>query len=173
MCKKKLLMRADEFHKFCDGTLESVHNILRERLLNFKFGYNKGRPLREWTSKDKKRACIMVNKIDDLLCKRRILRSLEVLVGGRKTEMDKHCCKGHQNRRDLPRDIPLDSVEVLRYDTKGVKVHVRMEMEIPRSSRVKFITACSYSIEKYKDMLKAQVHLTQVFHYSDTQKDLP
>ncbi|GKC04452.1 hypothetical protein Tco_0996062 [Tanacetum coccineum] len=54
-----------------------------------------------------------------------------------------------------------------------LEVHVRMEMEIPRSSRVKFITACSYSIEKYKDMLKAQVHLTQVFHYSDTQKDLP
>ncbi|GJY02557.1 hypothetical protein Tco_0360709 [Tanacetum coccineum] len=27
-----------------------------------------------------------------------------------------------QNRRDLPRDIPLDRIEVLRYDTKGVKV---------------------------------------------------
>ncbi|GJR27010.1 hypothetical protein Tco_1103242 [Tanacetum coccineum] len=31
------------------------------------------------------------------------------------------CC---QNWRDLPRDIPLDSVEVLRYDTKGVKVRM-------------------------------------------------
>ncbi|GJW99726.1 hypothetical protein Tco_0183640 [Tanacetum coccineum] len=27
-----------------------------------------------------------------------------------------------QNWRDLPRDIPLDRIEVLRYDTKGVKV---------------------------------------------------
>ncbi|GKC32936.1 hypothetical protein Tco_1040230, partial [Tanacetum coccineum] len=36
-CKKKRLMRADEIHKFCDGTLQSVHKILRERLLNFKF----------------------------------------------------------------------------------------------------------------------------------------
>ncbi|GKE80100.1 hypothetical protein Tco_1550100, partial [Tanacetum coccineum] len=27
-----------------------------------------------------------------------------------------------QNQRDLPRDIPLDRIEVLRYDTKGVKV---------------------------------------------------
>ncbi|GJZ14808.1 reverse transcriptase domain-containing protein [Tanacetum coccineum] len=27
-----------------------------------------------------------------------------------------------QNRRDLPKDIPLDSIEVLSYDTKGVKV---------------------------------------------------
>nr|GEX12150.1 hypothetical protein [Tanacetum cinerariifolium] len=43
-------------------------------------------------------------------------------------------------------------------------------MEIPCSSRFKFITACSYSIEKYKDMMKAQVHVIQVFCYSDTQK---
>ncbi|GJZ65276.1 hypothetical protein Tco_0621972 [Tanacetum coccineum] len=28
----------------------------------------------------------------------------------------------NQNRRDLPRDIPLDRIEVIRYDTKGVKV---------------------------------------------------
>ncbi|GJZ76256.1 hypothetical protein Tco_0640721, partial [Tanacetum coccineum] len=31
-----------------------------------------------------------------------------------------------QNRRDLPMDIPLDRIEVLRYDTKGVKVRKRI-----------------------------------------------
>ncbi|GJX90914.1 retrovirus-related pol polyprotein from transposon TNT 1-94 [Tanacetum coccineum] len=31
-----------------------------------------------------------------------------------------------QNRRDLPRDIPLDRIEVLRYNTKGVKVRKRI-----------------------------------------------
>ncbi|GJR26224.1 hypothetical protein Tco_1102456 [Tanacetum coccineum] len=87
--KKKRLMRADEVHKFCDETLQSLRKILCERLLNFKFGYNKDKPLREWTPKDKKRTGIMVNKIDDQLFKRRILRSLEVLVGGRKIEKDK------------------------------------------------------------------------------------
>ncbi|GKA81110.1 hypothetical protein Tco_0787802 [Tanacetum coccineum] len=87
--KKKRLMQADEIHKFCDGTLQSVRKILRESLLNFKFGYTKGMPLREWTEKDKKCTGIMVNKIDDLVLKRRIMRSLEVLVGGRKTKMDK------------------------------------------------------------------------------------
>ncbi|GJV37188.1 hypothetical protein Tco_1409665 [Tanacetum coccineum] len=61
----------------------------RLMLLNFKFGYNKDIPLREWTTKDKKRIGIMLNKIDDKLFKRGVLRSLEVLVGGRKTEMDK------------------------------------------------------------------------------------
>ncbi|GJU12082.1 hypothetical protein Tco_1134478 [Tanacetum coccineum] len=29
--------------------------------------------------------------------------------------------RSSQNRRDLPRDIPLDRIEVLKYDTKGVK----------------------------------------------------
>ncbi|GJV51671.1 hypothetical protein Tco_1447412 [Tanacetum coccineum] len=58
-------------------------------LLNFKFGYNKDIPLRKWTPKDEKQTGIMVNKIDDRLFKRWILRSLEVLVGGRKTKKDK------------------------------------------------------------------------------------
>nr|GEW12250.1 hypothetical protein [Tanacetum cinerariifolium] len=31
-----------------------------------------------------------------------------------------------QNQRDLPRDIPLDRIKVLRYDTKGVKVRKRI-----------------------------------------------
>ncbi|GKD40452.1 hypothetical protein Tco_1260659 [Tanacetum coccineum] len=50
------------------------------------------------------------------------------------------------------------------------KVHVKMEMEIPRSSKVKFITACLYSFDKYKDMMKAQIYVIQVFYYFDTQK---
>ncbi|GKF85802.1 hypothetical protein Tco_0253629, partial [Tanacetum coccineum] len=87
--KKKRPMRVDEIYKFCDGTLQSDCNILRGRLLNFKFGYNKDMPLREWTTKDKKCTGIMLNKFNDLLFKRRVLRSLKVLVGGRKTETDK------------------------------------------------------------------------------------
>ncbi|GJS44372.1 hypothetical protein Tco_0569415 [Tanacetum coccineum] len=81
--KNKWLMRLDEIHKFCDGTLQSMRTILQERLLNFDFGYNKDMPLREWIENDKRRTSIMLNKIDELLLKRRILRSLEVLVGGR------------------------------------------------------------------------------------------
>ncbi|GJT85167.1 ribonuclease H-like domain-containing protein [Tanacetum coccineum] len=70
MSKKKRLMRVDEIHKFYDGTLQSVHKILRERLLNFKFGYNKDMSLRGWTAKDNKCTSIMLNKIDGLLFKR-------------------------------------------------------------------------------------------------------
>ncbi|GJT00856.1 hypothetical protein Tco_0822025 [Tanacetum coccineum] len=93
--------------------VQLVREILCERLLNFKFGYNKGMPLREWTEKDNRCTGIMVNKIDDLLFKRRVLRSLEVLVGGKKIEMDKRLLQ-RTNQRDLPSDILLDSVEVLR-----------------------------------------------------------
>nr|GEV93710.1 hypothetical protein [Tanacetum cinerariifolium] len=50
--KKKRLMRVDEIQKFCDRTCQSIHKILCERLLNFKFGYKKDMPLRQWTSKD-------------------------------------------------------------------------------------------------------------------------
>ncbi|GKD63810.1 hypothetical protein Tco_1305918 [Tanacetum coccineum] len=53
------------------------------------------------------------------------------------------------------------------------EVHVKMEMEIPRSSKVKFITTCSYSIDEYNDVMKAQIYVIQHFRYSDTQKGLP
>ncbi|GJW75167.1 hypothetical protein Tco_0134537 [Tanacetum coccineum] len=52
---------------------------------------------------------------------------------------------------------------------RSVLTEPKMEMEIPGSSRVKFIIACLYPIIKYKDMMKAQVHVSQVFRYSDTQ----
>ncbi|GKA80370.1 hypothetical protein Tco_0786966 [Tanacetum coccineum] len=246
-------MRVDEIHKFCDDTLQFVHNINRQRLQNFRLGYNNDMPSRQWTNKDKRRTCIMLNKIDDQLLKRRIMRSLEVLVGGRKTETDKRLLqrtasplyvqKAFDNRCTyaggaFPKDENIKVVKV-RYDTKGVKVrmeimqtkteltleqtqqgvsdrvvnirvmlhsihnndrntsanikqalwqivtnrfilivlsalrrsskenkqvrsvlikpevHIKMEMEIPCSNKVKFITTCSYSVNKYKDMMKA------------------
>ncbi|GJY15519.1 hypothetical protein Tco_0385941 [Tanacetum coccineum] len=37
------------------------------------------------------------------------------------------------------------------------KDHLKMEMEIPCSSIIKFITACSYSNDTFEDIMKAQV----------------
>ncbi|GJT76409.1 hypothetical protein Tco_1043134 [Tanacetum coccineum] len=61
------------------------------RLKNFKLGYNLNSDMlrREWTEKDQKCIGYVWRKIDDQLLKRRIMRSLEVLVGGRNTKMDK------------------------------------------------------------------------------------
>ncbi|GKB77284.1 ribonuclease H-like domain-containing protein [Tanacetum coccineum] len=55
-------------------------------------------------------------------------------------------------------------------DHRSVLTEPEMEMKIPRSSKVKFITACSYSIDEYNDMMKAQIYVIQVFRHSDTQK---
>ncbi|GKA27516.1 hypothetical protein Tco_0713684 [Tanacetum coccineum] len=74
-CKLKRLMRADELYKFSDGTLNSVR-------------YNKDMPKRKWTEKDKTQTHTMMKKIDNQLLERRIMRSLEGLVGGRKIETD-------------------------------------------------------------------------------------
>ncbi|GJR33078.1 hypothetical protein Tco_1109310 [Tanacetum coccineum] len=39
--------------------------------------------------------------------------------------------------------------------SQDLEVQVKMEMEIPRSSGVNFITACSYSTDTSKDLMKA------------------
>ncbi|GJX48485.1 hypothetical protein Tco_0273675 [Tanacetum coccineum] len=42
------------------------------------------------------------------------------------------------------------------------EVQVKMEMEIPRSSKVNFITTCSYLFNKSKDIMKAQVYVSKL-----------
>nr|GFC70672.1 hypothetical protein [Tanacetum cinerariifolium] len=84
----KRLLRADELYKFSDGTLQSVRETLRHRLLNFKVGYKKDMPKRKWIDKDQNRTEVMVNLIDKQLRGRRIMQSLERLVGERNVETD-------------------------------------------------------------------------------------
>ncbi|GKA77016.1 putative reverse transcriptase domain-containing protein [Tanacetum coccineum] len=119
--KQKRVMRADELYKFSDGTLKKVRDELHHRILDFRLGYNDEMSRRKWTAIDKKRSELMVELIDKQMRERRIIRNLERLVGARELEMD-YKLMTRTNRRDLPRDIPLDRIEVLRYDTKGVKV---------------------------------------------------
>ncbi|GJU27122.1 hypothetical protein Tco_1165743 [Tanacetum coccineum] len=66
------------------------HTLLH-RLKNFRlrYNYNSDMPRKEWTKKDQKRTRYVLRKIDDQLLKRKIIRGLEVLVGGRSTETDK------------------------------------------------------------------------------------
>ncbi|GJR93928.1 hypothetical protein Tco_0266102 [Tanacetum coccineum] len=40
---------------------------------------------------------------------------------------------------------------------KDGKEHLKMEMEIPCSNKIKFITACSFSNDSFEDIMKAQV----------------
>ncbi|GJX75157.1 hypothetical protein Tco_0313752 [Tanacetum coccineum] len=86
--KQKRLMWADELYKFSDKTLKSVRENLHYRLLNFKLGYNKDMPRIKWTNKDQNRTYIMVQFIYKQLLERRIMQSVEGLVGGRNVEID-------------------------------------------------------------------------------------
>ncbi|GJU44975.1 hypothetical protein Tco_1202241 [Tanacetum coccineum] len=84
----KYLMRIDELHKFSDGTLMPVRDILHSRLQNFVLGYNAGMPSRAWTETDREKTATMVEEIEKTLLKRRITRSLKCFVGGRSIETD-------------------------------------------------------------------------------------
>ncbi|GKD33567.1 hypothetical protein Tco_1249076 [Tanacetum coccineum] len=61
--------------------------------------------------------------------------------------------------------MPTKTELALEQTQQGVsnEVLIYIKMVAPRSSRVKYITTCLNSINIYKDMMKAQVHVTQVF----------
>ncbi|GJY73446.1 hypothetical protein Tco_0477877 [Tanacetum coccineum] len=107
--KQKRVMRADKLYKFSDRTLKIVRDDL----------HNKEMSRIKWSATDKRRSKLMVELIDKQMREKRIMRNLERLVGAQELKMDYRLI---QNRGDLPKDIPLDRIEVLRYDMKGVKV---------------------------------------------------
>ncbi|GJR49627.1 hypothetical protein Tco_1400148 [Tanacetum coccineum] len=59
--KRNTLMHSDELYKFCDGTLTSVRNVLRDIANNLRMEYL---PKRRWSNLDIKRSHIMIKAID-------------------------------------------------------------------------------------------------------------
>ncbi|GJS96602.1 hypothetical protein Tco_0803570 [Tanacetum coccineum] len=78
--KRKRLMRTDELYKFSDGTLNDVRTALHDIAAGIRMEYL---PMRKWSNLDKKRARVMVQDIDKQLYQRRLMRNLEMFVGGR------------------------------------------------------------------------------------------
>ncbi|GJV06468.1 hypothetical protein Tco_1344124 [Tanacetum coccineum] len=74
------LMRTDELYKFSDGTLTRLLSLLEDITKNIDMTYL---PKRRWSNLEKKRAHFMIKDINKLLKERRMMRSLEKLVGGR------------------------------------------------------------------------------------------
>ncbi|GKF22609.1 hypothetical protein Tco_0074931 [Tanacetum coccineum] len=84
---RKRLMRADEIHKFSDGTLNKIYNKLEVILRDNKLGFNnKGMEDRKWIHKDKKRTQSIMEKIEKTLKERRRFIRLEFFVGGRRNK---------------------------------------------------------------------------------------
>ncbi|GJR31613.1 hypothetical protein Tco_1107845 [Tanacetum coccineum] len=76
---KKRLMRADELHKFSDGTLNDVRTALHDISKGIRMEYL---PKRKWSGLDKKRARVMIQDIDKQLFEIWLMRNLEKFVGG-------------------------------------------------------------------------------------------
>nr|GEW04166.1 hypothetical protein [Tanacetum cinerariifolium] len=120
---QKKMMRETEVHKFSDGTLTRMLEKLEHMIKDFSlFKFNLGMENRTWSEDDKRRSKEFIEVIERRFKIRRIFGNLESFFSG------------SQNQRDLLRDNPLVSVEVLRYDIKRSKSEnkgiVPTEMEL-------------------------------------------
>ncbi|GKA14631.1 hypothetical protein Tco_0694277, partial [Tanacetum coccineum] len=112
---RNMLMRSDELYKFSNRTLTGLQTSLDDITKNIRMEYL---PKRRWSTLEKNRANIMIKVIDKQLKERRLMRSLEKFVGGRHYGTDlrllqRTICLCHIVFAII-RDIPLDSVVVLR-----------------------------------------------------------
>nr|GEZ48414.1 hypothetical protein [Tanacetum cinerariifolium] len=83
--KKNKLMRINKLHKFSDGILSDVQTALNDILKRIRMKYL---PQTYWRNVDKERAGDVIHAIDKQLKNRRIMRSLEKIIGGRPYEGD-------------------------------------------------------------------------------------
>nr|GEY96539.1 E-beta-farnesene synthase [Tanacetum cinerariifolium] len=80
----QMIMRFNEIHKFSDGTLQQIDEVLDYRVKEFKINMmNPGLNTRFWTRKDVDRSKEFMFAIQKRLKTRRIFRNLESFIGGR------------------------------------------------------------------------------------------
>ncbi|GJU51418.1 hypothetical protein Tco_1220973 [Tanacetum coccineum] len=86
---RRSLIKLNEVHKFCDGTLMKIQENLIEMIIKNKMGRGNERLRgRDWNDKDVKRSQEMMDKIDQVMKRREQLRRLEEYVGGRPKTID-------------------------------------------------------------------------------------
>nr|GEU51541.1 hypothetical protein [Tanacetum cinerariifolium] len=83
--ERNRLMHSNELYKFSDGTLTRLQTSLGDITNNIRMEYL---PKRRRSTLEKNRANIMIKAIDKQLKERRMMRSLEKIVGGRDYETD-------------------------------------------------------------------------------------
>ncbi|GJW10343.1 hypothetical protein Tco_1576170 [Tanacetum coccineum] len=124
--RRNRLMRSDELYKFNDRTLIGLRTSLDDIKKNIQMEYL---PKRRWSTLKKNRANIMIKAIDKQLKER------------------------SQNRRDLPRDIPLHSVVVPRYEKRSKsknkgKVSTEMELVLEQTQQERFNTTAGNPVKE-------------------------
>nr|GEV94447.1 hypothetical protein [Tanacetum cinerariifolium] len=79
----QMIMRFNEIHKYSDGTLHQIDEVLDYRVKEFKINrMNSGLNTRFWTRKDVDRSKEFMFAIQKWLKTRRIFRNLESFIGG-------------------------------------------------------------------------------------------
>ncbi|GJW83034.1 hypothetical protein Tco_0156179 [Tanacetum coccineum] len=78
-----------------------------------------------------------------------------------------YALKGLKNEKELygpsdamhnpPKPLRISQKISVSFLTETKHEHLKMEMEIPCSNKIKFITACSFSNDSFEDIMKAQV----------------
>ncbi|GJV95794.1 hypothetical protein Tco_0696797 [Tanacetum coccineum] len=116
-------MHTDELYKFSEGTLTSVRSVLHDIASNLRMDYL---PKRRWSSLDRKRSCIMIKAIDMHLLERRLMRNFEKFV-------DLILQAGNPVKEIILKLNPPDYRSILT----DSKIHIKMDMEVPGSSRLK------------------------------------
>ncbi|GKA27861.1 ribonuclease H-like domain-containing protein [Tanacetum coccineum] len=83
------------------------------------------------------------------------------VFNSRESDVDDSPVNDSEDGKNLAQSILKQSSKVGR-SSQDLEVQVKIEMEIPRSSGVNFITACSYSTDTSKDLMKAQVYVSKL-----------
>ncbi|GJR63952.1 hypothetical protein Tco_0010017 [Tanacetum coccineum] len=166
-------MRFNEIYKFSDGMLTNIMEALDYRVKEYTVNrLNPGINTRFCTDKDVERILpqhpsdtyVFTMKMEILL----ELTSNKLMVSIKRTrklgDSDVHTLEDPtlileilSRRFFLRLNLPNH-----RSVLTGSEVQVKTEMEIPHSSGVHLITACSYSIDTSKDLMKAQVYVSKL-----------
>nr|GFB17034.1 hypothetical protein [Tanacetum cinerariifolium]GFB48802.1 hypothetical protein [Tanacetum cinerariifolium] len=86
-----MLMRSDKLYKFSDGTLTWILSSLEDITKNIDMEYL---PNRRRSTLEKKRANYMIKDTNKMLKERRMMRSIEKIVGGRLYKTDLRLLQG-------------------------------------------------------------------------------
>ncbi|GJU25817.1 hypothetical protein Tco_1164438 [Tanacetum coccineum] len=135
LTKPDTLMRIDELHKFSDGTLDDVRTALNDRLKGIRMEYL---PQTFLTQRDKANARAMISAIDKRLKTRRIMRSLEIFVGGRPYGDPR--IPARPEPEGSTQGYPLVSVEVLRFNTTAGNPVKKILLKLNLSDHMSILT---------------------------------
>ncbi|GJU00016.1 hypothetical protein Tco_1110354 [Tanacetum coccineum] len=175
------IMRFNEIYMFSDGTLTNIMEALDYRVKEYKVNrLNTGMNTRFWTDKDVERSKEFIHAIERKLKTRRIFWNLECFVGGRmeillEPTSNKLMVGKLGDFKVHTLEDPILILEILsrRFflrvnlpDHRSVltepEVQVKMEMEVPHSSGVYFITASSYSTDTSKELINAKMYVSKL-----------